>query len=270
MSLLPPPPRKLKISRFLKKLASAAFNVALGLLILGGMSAYCAWTILNLYSDRALFAHGIPAAFGTVDGTKRSRKFFFNDYKLDLHYEDAHGEQHTAHQEFDTVLGSIDETREPEIRYDPANPDRAVSSWSVEVSVSRGLWSLVSLLAALIGFRMSKLAIAAFRDALLERSAAREGREMRVELKEKSRDGRGNITYTTTFEPTPGEIVTGTATLNAQTPFWIGDGVALGLYAERHRRVFIVGANGEPLALDAEALANAREHASAMAPSWKG
>lgn len=257
--ILPEPPRSLTSRRLVKQLSRAAFLAAIAVLMGGGMGYFAVSWTRDLLDDRAIFATGTPALAGAVEGTERSRKFIFHEYDFTLTYQDQKGERHEVRQEFMTVLGSVDEKTDPEIRYDPTNPSRASTSWSVEVTVSRAVWCAFAIGIAGLGIFLLWAVFKTIRDAFLERTAAREGREIEVRLLEKSRDQYGNVHYGLTVEPTPGDTITATAVLNGASPFWLGEGVALALYSEAHRRVFLVESDGQPVALDDAALADARQ-----------
>ena len=264
-TFLPTTPRKAKSRRLVKKLITAFLLFLLGLAMLGGLGAYSVVWTQDLLHDRALFASGEKATFGGVEGTQRSRKFFFHEYDLTLTYLDAKGGRHTAKQEFISVGDSVDEKQDPEIRYDPANPDRASSSWSVDVTFGRVIWSLLAFAISLIGGFVIYAVYIAARDGFLEQTAAKEGVEIRLEVSEHSRDQHGNVTYVLRAEPNAGDVIKGQTTLNKSTPLWLGERMALGLYLPEKRRIFLVESDGQPVDLSEAELWDLRKGADVLA-----
>jgi hypothetical protein len=227
------------------------------------MGFYAVSLLRGVAADRALFARGAPAVEGTVGGEERSQRFVLHTYDLTLTYVDQAGVKRTAHQEIETVGGTIDDQATPEIRYDPASPDRAVCSWSLDVTPSRVAWGVLAGLLALLGGFVAYAGARGLREAFLERDAARDGREVRARVTEKGRDQYGNVTFEVTAEPAPGEVLTRKVVLNRRSPWMLGEGVALGLYSDQLRRVFLVESDGQPVVLDEGQLAEARARASA-------
>lgn len=265
LNILPHPPRKPKSGRLAKKLLTALFILLVGLGMLFGLGAYGVIWTRELLDGRALFASGARAEVLGVEGTQRSRNFLFNEYDLTLTYEDEKGAKHTTKEDFVSVFQSVDENSRVEIHYDPQNPDRAVSSWALDVEVGRWIWCVFAFLIAGVGGFVLFAVVKAFRDAFEEQRAAREGIEVRVLVNETGRDQHGNVTYKLEAEPKPGEKITGTAVLNGAAPLWIGDREALGLCLEDRRRVFLVESDGQPVDLDLEASRDARERAEIVA-----
>jgi hypothetical protein len=264
MAILPPPPRVTSPGRVKKKIGGSIFIGILGLAMLGGMGWYAVSIFTGIVDDHDVFARGVPAAQSSVSGSERSRKLFFHEYDLTLTYTDKHGKSHSVHQSFDTAFGEVDEHARAEVRYDPKSPGVAVTSWSLDVTASRVVWGLLVAAIALVGGFLPYAAVRGGRDAFLERDAARDGREVRVRITEKSRDQYGNVTYELTAEVAPGDVVKGRATLNRKTPWTLGQGEALGVYSEQHRRVFLLESDGLPVVLDDRQLAEARARAAGV------
>jgi hypothetical protein len=260
-SILPPTPRKPKSGRLVKKLLTALFILLVALGMLGGLGAYGVIWTRELLDARALFASGAKAEVLNVEGTQRSRNFLFNEYDLTLTYADEQGEKHTAKEDFVSVFQSVDDGSRVEIRYDPKNPDHAVSSWGLDVEVGRWIWCVFSFLIAGVGGFTLFAAGKAFRDAFVEQRAAREGIEVTLVVNETGRDQHGNVTYKLEVEPKHGDKVTGIAVLNGASPLWLGERAALGLLLEDRRRIFLVESDGQPVDLDLEAQKDMRERA---------
>jgi hypothetical protein len=266
MGILPPPPRAVGAGRLFKNLMTALLLTLLGLGMLGGLGYYAFTVIDGLITDHTIFDSGVVAADGDIEGTSRARRAIFHEYKLTLRYTDEAGKRHVVKEEFDTVLGEVDSNAKVVIKYDPKHPGLAASSWSVDVTASRTAWGVLAAVVALLGGFLVVAALKQGRDAFLERRAAREGSEVRVSLTEKSRDQYGNVTYSISADIGPGQPYSGRVTLNSKrTPWWLDGNVALGLYSEKLRRVFVVESDGQPVLLSAPELAAAREHAAATA-----
>jgi hypothetical protein len=264
--ILPPAPRTPSNGRLVKKLATGAFLGLLGLGMTGGMGFYSFTIADDLIEDRALYASGVSAPEAEIDGTSRTRRALFHEYKLTLRYTDKKGQKHTATESFDTMFGEVDKDEKVEIHYDAAHPGRAVSSWAVDVTVSRAVWAFVAALMSALGAFLLWATGKLVRDAFLERVAVREGHEVRVRLVQKSRDQYGNTTYDMTTEIGPGQYVTSRVTVPAKrSPWWLpGTGhEALGLYSERLKRSFLVDDDGQPVALSSDELLAARQRAQA-------
>jgi hypothetical protein len=258
--ILPAPPRATSAGRLVKKLFASLFLAFLGVALLGGMGWYASTLVGSLQHDRDLFARGTPAADGSVEGEARTRRMVFHDYKLTLSYTDQDGKEHTSRQEFETLLGEVDQNSPAEIHYDPDHPDHAVCSWSVDVTASRATQAGLAILIALSGTVLFYGAARAGRDAFWERDAAREAQEVRAQLAELSRDQHGNVTYSVIAEVAPGHLVKDKAVLNKKTPWRLGED-ALALYSPHHERLFLVESDGAPVVLSDEELAEARARA---------
>jgi hypothetical protein len=259
--ILPPAPRATSAGRLVKKLLTSLFLAFLGVLMLAGMGWYASTQIGSLQRDRDVFARGTPAIDGRVGGEVRTSRFVFHDYKLDLSYVDEAGNLHTGKQEFTTIFGEVDQNAPAEVRYDPAHPEQAACSWSVDLTVSRAAWAVLVVLIALCGGFLFYAAGRAGRDAFWERDAAREGQEVRVQIAELSQDQHGNVTYSLIAEVAPGHLVKDKVVLRHRSPWKLGED-ALGLYWPHHERLFLVEADGAPVVLSDAELAEARARAA--------
>jgi hypothetical protein len=256
--ILPPPPRATSAGRLVKKLMTAFFLGLLGLGMFGGLGYYAFTLADDLLSDRKIFANGVVAEDAEVEGTAKARRLIFHEYKLTLHYTDKNGVAHNEKQEFDTMFGEVDDKSPVEVRYDPAHPKRAACSWSVDVSMSRGIWALTAALMALLGGFVVYAGARSMRDSFFEREAARDGTEVPVALHETSRDQYGNVTLEMTAEIAPGRVHKDRVVLAKKAPWRLEGDKALGLYCERRGRVFLVESDGQPVLLSDAELAEAR------------
>jgi hypothetical protein len=268
VDLLPPRPRRASFKRFLKNLLFTLAIFAFGVGLAGGFAAYAIGTTRQLVDDREVYANGTLATDGRVEGTSRTRRFLLHEYELTLHFADQKGERHAVKQKFDAFLGSVDDDASVDIRYDPANPSRAVSSWSIDVTVSRAAWAVVSMLMSAFGVFVLWFAAKAVVRCFVERSAAVHGLEVRARLVGGQADQHGNVTYSLAAEVAPQKTATGTCVLSkGELPFWVGDQLALAFYHEAKNQLFLVDATGLPAALSDAELVRARDAAAAQQSS---
>jgi hypothetical protein len=79
----------------------------------------------------------------TVQGRETTSKFIFRNYKLEIRFLGKDGSSHQGKVEFETVLGSVDSTSAPTVRYLPSDPTRFAMSWGQQAAAyrwaSRGL-----------------------------------------------------------------------------------------------------------------------------------
>jgi hypothetical protein len=263
--ILPPPPRATSAGRLVKKLMTALFLGLIGLGMFGGLGYYAFTLADDLIRDRKVFANGVVAEDAEVEGTAKASRLIFHEYNLKLHYTDRNGVVHDEKQEFHTMFGEVDDKSPVEVRYDPAHPKRAACSWSIDVTVSRGLWALTTAAIALLGAFVVWLGARSMRDAFFEKETARDGSEVPVRLTETSRDQYGNVTFEMTAEVAPGRVHTERVVLNKKSAWRLEGDKALGLYSERRGRVFIVESDGLPVVLSDAELAEARSRAEAGA-----
>lgn len=193
--VLPNTPRRAKAGRKTKKIAASVFLGVCGVALGGGLCYFAVQWLTELLADRQIWTDGVPAEFGEVSGEERSNRFVFHTYELTLSYVDAEGVHREASQEFNTVFGEVDTESTPEIRYLAAEPNRAASSWSVDVSMSRGLWVVLAFAIGLFGWSIVGIALVAIRNAVLEERAAIEGIETRATISSVKSDEHGNTTY---------------------------------------------------------------------------
>jgi hypothetical protein len=259
--ILPPPPRATSVGRLVKKLMTAFFLGLLGLGMFGGLGYYAFTLADDLLGDRKVFANGVVAEEADVEGTAKASRLIFHEYKLKLHYTDRNGVVHDEKQEFSTMFGEVDDKSPVEVHYDPAHANRAACSWSVDVSVSRGLWALTSAAIAVLGAFVVWAGARSMRDSVFEREVARDGSEVPVRLEEKSHDQYGNVTFEMTAEIAPGRVHTERVVLNKKSPWRLEGDKALGLYSAQRGRVFLVESDGQPVVLSDAELAEARARA---------
>lgn len=213
------------------------------------MFYYAAQWLSELSSDRQTWSEGVAAESGEVSGEERSNRFVFHTYKLNLSYVDAQGVHREAAQDFTTIFGEVDTNSEPEIRYLPTEPARAVSSWSVDVSTSRAVWVVLAFLIALVMASLIPIAAFAIRGAILEERAAIEGIEARVSISTTKSDQHGNTTYEFRGEMPDGHALKGSAVLRGKLPWLVDETTAVALYLPSHHRAFLVESDGAPIEL---------------------
>jgi hypothetical protein len=246
--VLPNVPRRARAGRKSKKIATSVVLGVIGLVLGGGMIYYAAQWLFELVSDRQTWSEGVSAEFGEVSGEERSNRFVFHTYELNLSYVDAQGVRRELAQEFTTVFGEVDTDNPPEIRYLPDEPERAVSSWSVEVSVSRAVFAVLAFVMSLVIMSLVPVALLAIRDAVVEERAAIEGIETRATICSVNSDQHGNTTYVFRADvPSEGRTLEGRAVLQGKAPWLITETTAVALYLPSHHRAFLVENDGAPI-----------------------
>ncbi len=107
-------------------------------LALGVGSLYYGVQGLNgVLTDRGLWEKGTPAPHVRVGGRVRSNRLIIKNYRLEVDFQDTAGGLHHGQEEFTTLFTSVDQERQPELRYDPSDPSRFVLSWARDVSGGR-------------------------------------------------------------------------------------------------------------------------------------
>src|SRR5215468_2806427 len=87
----------------------------------------------GVLSDRSLWEKGTPAPHVRVGGRVKSNRMILKTYELDVDFQDTAGGLHRGHEEFTTLFTSVDQEKQPELRYDPSEPTRFVLSWARDV-----------------------------------------------------------------------------------------------------------------------------------------
>jgi len=109
--------------------------------LMAALSIYCAFDVIAMRREAAIWENGEPTEDASVDGTSRV-KFVFVDYKLRVRYVAPDGE-HTGLQEFATIGGGANMHISPSLRYDRDHPDDFATSWGIEATAGRWRWILV-------------------------------------------------------------------------------------------------------------------------------
>jgi hypothetical protein len=159
MAILPRRPLKVRFSVRLRAWAAAGLLALAGLAILGAASWFQGGALVHLVRERSIWAHGTPAADSGVQGKRRTTNAIYNHYTLDVSWEDDDGELHAGKLDFSTLLGRVDTEPEPEVRYDPKEPDRFALNWAIDATGSRlgeivVSWALFALLGLILVRRM--------------------------------------------------------------------------------------------------------------------
>lgn len=102
----------------------------------------------GVLSDRSLWEKGTPAPRVRVGGRVKSNRMILKTYELDVDFQDTSGGLHRGHEEFTTLFTSVDQERQPELRYDPSEPTRFVLSWARDVTGGRVMAAVFFLVMA--------------------------------------------------------------------------------------------------------------------------
>ncbi|MBF5045195.1 hypothetical protein FGE12_22515 [Aggregicoccus sp. 17bor-14] len=125
-----------------------AFMVAFG----GLMVWFASTQTRDVWNDSRVWRHGEAGQVLDYSGDVRTSGPLgipvFHDFKLDVTYEDAQGEQRTGHVEFQRLFAGVNTDVTPEVRVDPRRPERFVLAWQVELP--RWLASLIFLLLPMV------------------------------------------------------------------------------------------------------------------------
>src|SRR5215469_12880922 len=119
--------------RKLKAVFWLVVSLALGI----GALYWGAQFVRSVLTDRGLWARGTPASHVRVGGRVNSDRMILKTYGLDLEFQDTAGGLHRGHEEFTTLITSVDTEQRPELRYDPSDPNRFVLSWALDVTGGR-------------------------------------------------------------------------------------------------------------------------------------
>ncbi len=114
-----------------------------GMTLLGGYLFHDSYSTYRMVQD--VWSHGIEAQEANVEGKVTSRKFIFDEYKLDVQYRDASGVVHRAAVEMTSIIQGIDDKVEPSVKYDSNDFTRVSVSWLHDLSWGPWLWLLVGL-----------------------------------------------------------------------------------------------------------------------------
>ena len=97
---------------------------------------------VSLLRTSKVWQRGVPSSSCTVEVKESTFKFVFHTYEFKVSYCDSRGELHNGTCEVDTVFSTIDQGREPVVRYLKEAPDAFALSWVLDVQNSAWLsWS---------------------------------------------------------------------------------------------------------------------------------
>lgn len=164
MAILPPRPLRLDArslaSRKLRKTALALFVAAVG----GAFSVGAVFLTRQLLAERALWERGaggrVVRLSGKLEKWQKLGLTFFYDYALEVSWADDQGRVHQGKSSFEWMFKGVPESDVPELRYDPAAPDRFVLSWAAQGGLPR---DGMAILCAALGTLMTLGTIAMIR-----------------------------------------------------------------------------------------------------------
>jgi hypothetical protein len=119
------------------KTLRAVFWMLVGLALGGGSLYFGLQGLRGVVADRELWEKGTPAPHVRVGGRVKTNRIILKEYRLDVDYQDTSGGVHHGREEFTTLFASVDQERQPELRYDPTDPSRFVVSWARDVTGGR-------------------------------------------------------------------------------------------------------------------------------------
>jgi hypothetical protein len=178
-----PRPLRLKTAFVTRSYLTAAALGAAGAALLIGVLIWQAFEARGILADDALARSGVEASDVSVEGSRTSRNFILNSYKLDVRYTDRAGAAHQGVATFDTLFSSVTREEPVYVRYDARSSDRFVLSWAVQHP--RGRWgALAMFVATAIGLGLGSLAWARELLRRLEeaRQATVESDDVEIEL----------------------------------------------------------------------------------------
>jgi len=163
------PPRPLRLdsralgSRRLKKGLLALFVAVVGASFGIGSAIFTR----QLLGERALWERGtggkIVHLSGKVQEWQKLGLTIFYDYALEVSWADGQGQVHDGKTSFERMFKGVPDGETPELRYDPAAPDRFVLSWAARGGLPRngmailcGALGLLMLLGTLAMVRQEK------------------------------------------------------------------------------------------------------------------
>jgi hypothetical protein len=135
--LLPPRPLRLQPLFVLQYAVGGAALAVFGAaaLIVGAALLY--GSACELSEESRIWESGVTAPEASAKGKVRTKKFLFHDCKIDVTYADEAGGTHRGSVDFDTLVGSFDDSAPPVVRYLPEDPKRFAVSWAVDARASR-------------------------------------------------------------------------------------------------------------------------------------
>jgi hypothetical protein len=158
-------------------LTAIVLIAGLGFLVLGlGLAAKEAASIVR---EARVWDSGEAALATSVEGKETSRYVVFRSYNLDVEFLDAEENQHSGNIKFETLLGSVDTTRDPLVRYLPSDPSTFSLSWGRDVVTYR--WASVVLFAAVgsvLGGVFFYLPVGFFRELRVAKACSKRATEV--------------------------------------------------------------------------------------------
>lgn len=182
-------PRTLLPDRPLGFRAGHHVRVVMSLLVLltvaavpAGFGVWAVSDVVDLHREERIWETGVLALDGELEGKTHSGHFLgwlMKDYDLVVRYRDLAGVAHEGAMSFTTMLGNPDTDEEPEVRHDPAHPERFALSWAIEAGGAR--WRkaiLAGVFFGVLSFGVLTLAWLFGRRAFARRRVGRDGDEL--------------------------------------------------------------------------------------------
>jgi hypothetical protein len=135
-SVLGPTPWQIDTKRLAKDGRNAWLLSAVLVVFAGLMGWFAVVHMDEVWGDWKLWKSGEAGRVLDYSGDVRTKGPLgipvFHDYKLDVTYEDAQGQQHTGKVDFDRLFVGVDQESDVEVRVDAQNPAHFVLAWEVE------------------------------------------------------------------------------------------------------------------------------------------
>lgn len=174
MSLLPARPLRLKRSYAREQLSTSLLIFGLCAALGIGALVYGVMQTKEELAERALWRDGRPTATAMVEGEVKTKNFLlflpiFHEYRLKVSYRDEAGVERVVKLEATSMLEKADTARDPEVHYDPTNPERVAVNWIAELTWGRWLFTILLFgLAALMpagGYQFLRVSLRTLRSA---------------------------------------------------------------------------------------------------------
>lgn len=183
MGMLPARPLAVRKSFATKKIIGAIFLTLFAVAAIAGGGWLSSSEARAIRHDARVWALETNAVGGSVKGKEETNNFLLHSYDVKVKYTDQSGLSHEVKLSFHTVGISVDTKRDLEIRYDPANPDDCVLSWSM--NVTSGRWIYVAFMGsalALLGLGFLAMAFGGLRQLGAARRCAVGSEEVELEV----------------------------------------------------------------------------------------
>jgi hypothetical protein len=181
--VLPARPLKLQPGFVRRNHLLAVAFVLPGLVALIGYPVWQAGEARAIVADGAVWRTGVPASDVRVSGERTSHDFILHSYDLRVSYSDRQGAAHQGRVTFDSLLTSVSDGADVEVRYDPRRPERFALSWAIALGGAR--WAAFAFLTVAgigIGLLFLVLARESIRRVADARDAARASEEVELEV----------------------------------------------------------------------------------------